>query len=241
MSGPPVSVKRSLGSCSNPSCGYYGQVAAKAPLKCSKCKSAKYCDKNCQRAHWPQHKEYCKVWADSSANNGEVPVAQIKLKMAHLIWLVRGMPEYAAYMFKEYAYWKTKGKRGCMEFQFDRWEELYEAIKVIEAQPIYEEVPFCGMPGSPSYAGYVPGEGSVAIKLPRRRVKAGEELQFVKAVDDHMHFTTNENRPNLQRALDLALKSDNMFVVSVTVELEGTYSTHLYDFIYRNTSWVPDQ
>lgn len=29
-------------------------------LNCSRCKLANYCDKNCQRAHWPVHKKVCK-------------------------------------------------------------------------------------------------------------------------------------------------------------------------------------
>lgn len=167
-------------------------------------------------------------------------MSQIKLKMAYLIWLLRGVPEYTSFMFEEYARWKGEGKRGCMEFQFDRWEQLFEAIRVIEAQTVYDEVPFTGMPGSPSYAGSIPGQGDKLIKLPMRKVKVEQEGAFAKAVDEHMHFTMNENRPNLQRALDIAEKNDNIFVVSVTVELEGTYSTHLYDFYYKTLSWYPE-
>ncbi|KAI0039676.1 hypothetical protein FA95DRAFT_1528321, partial [Auriscalpium vulgare] len=238
MAGVPSSIKRSLGSCSNPNCLYHNQVSTKAPLKCAKCKSTKYCDRDCQRAHWPNHKEFCKIWAES-ANNGQIPVAQIKLKMAHLIWLVRGMPEYTAYMFNEYEHWRYRGKRGCMEFQFDRWEELFQTIQFIEALPVYTQVPFVGMSGSPSFGGYTNGVQS-PIDLPLRKVVSGQEQGFVTAVDSHMHFTTNESRPNLQRALDIALNSDDMFVISVTVELEGTCSTHLYDFIYRSLSYYPE-
>jgi hypothetical protein len=54
-----------------------------------------------------------------------------------------------------------------------------------------------------------------------------------------MHFTENENRPNLQRALDVAMQCDNLFVISVSVGLEGTYTTHIYDFIYKSVSWEP--
>lgn len=35
--------------------------APKPPSKCSRCSSAYYCDKNCQRRHWATHKGACKV------------------------------------------------------------------------------------------------------------------------------------------------------------------------------------
>src|SRR5712675_309227 len=40
MSGPPPIVKRTLVTCSNPSCERYGHPGNKAPLKCAKCKYA---------------------------------------------------------------------------------------------------------------------------------------------------------------------------------------------------------
>jgi hypothetical protein len=52
-----------------------------------------------------------------------------------------------------------------------------------------------------------------------------------------MHYTENQNRTNLQRALDVSMQCDDLFVISVSVGLEDTYSTHMYDFIYRSTSW----
>ena len=30
-------------------------------LSCGRCKKTKYCDKNCQRSHWSQHKTSCQV------------------------------------------------------------------------------------------------------------------------------------------------------------------------------------
>ena len=30
-------------------------------LFCGRCKKTKYCDKNCQRTHWPQHKKSCQA------------------------------------------------------------------------------------------------------------------------------------------------------------------------------------
>jgi hypothetical protein len=61
----------------------------------------------------------------------------------------------------------------------------------------------------------------------------------MQVVEDYMHFTENQNRPNLQRALDVAMQCNDLFVISVSVSLDGPYSTHTYDFIYRSTSWKP--
>jgi hypothetical protein len=93
-------------------------------------------------------------------------VAQIKLKMAHLIWLLRGIPGYVTHMFKEYNYWRERGKRGFIEFEFFRWEQVFEAIKFIEEFPVYEDVPFVGMPGTPSYAP----PGAKQLFLPQRKI-----------------------------------------------------------------------
>jgi hypothetical protein len=93
-------------------------------------------------------------------------VAQIKLKMAHLIWLLRGIPGYVVHMFKEYSYWKGRGKRGFIEFEFFRCEQVIEAIRLIEELPVYEEVSFAGMPGTPSYAP----PGAKQLTLPQRKI-----------------------------------------------------------------------
>jgi hypothetical protein len=60
-----------------------------------------------------------------------------------------------------------------------------------------------------------------------------------KAVQDYMRFTENKMRPNLQEALKVAMQGDDLLVISVSVVLEGTYSTHIYDFLYRSISWQP--
>ena len=54
-----------------------------------------------------------------------------------------------------------------------------------------------------------------------------------------MRFTEDRYRPNLQRALNVAMESEDLFVISVSVMLEGTYSANLYDFLYRSISWQP--
>ncbi len=52
-----------------------------------------------------------------------------------------------------------------------------------------------------------------------------------------MRFTEDDKRPNLQQALNVAMKNDDLFVISVSVMLEDTYSANIYDFLYRSTSW----
>ena len=46
-------------------------------------------------------------------------------------------------------------------------------------------------------------------------------------------------RPNLQQALKVAKQGDDLLVISISVVLEGTYSTHIYDYLYRSISWQP--
>ncbi|KAH9179231.1 hypothetical protein EDB89DRAFT_785075 [Lactarius sanguifluus] len=235
MSALPLTVKRTFITCSNPSCERYGRPSEKASLKCANCKSARYCDKDCQRQHWRQHKEFCKIWASSSANNDQITVAQIKLKMAYLIWLLRGVPDYVAYLFAEYDYWRKRDKRGFIEFEFDNWQRLFNAIRFIEELPVYKDEPFVAMPGTPSYAP----PGAKQLTLPMRKISREVFDRFNGVVEDYMHFTENQNRPNLQRALDVAMQCGDLFVISVTVSLDGPYSTHTYDFIYRSVSWKP--
>lgn len=78
-------------------------------------------------------------------------VAKIKEKMSELIWLVRGMPYYVDYLFKEYMYRRNQGLRGCMEFEFENAEGLVKAVEFIKKQPVTEKKLFSAMPGTPSY------------------------------------------------------------------------------------------
>jgi tetratricopeptide (TPR) repeat protein len=48
------------GKCSNPACGKKG-----AFRRCSACKLALYCDRDCARADWKEHKKVCSQLADS--------------------------------------------------------------------------------------------------------------------------------------------------------------------------------
>jgi hypothetical protein len=129
---------------------------------------------SCQRRHWRQHKEFCKVWAESSANNDHTSVAQLRLKMAYLIWLLRGIPEYAKCMFEEYDYWRKLGARGFIEFKFYYWEHLFNAIKVIEDLPVYQDMPFDGMPGTPSCTP----PGAKQLTLPLRKITTEHCVSF---------------------------------------------------------------
>jgi hypothetical protein len=161
-------------------------------------------------------------------------VAQLRLKMAYLIWLLRGIPEYVKCMFEEYDYWRKGIKRGFIEFKFYYWEHLFNAIKVIEGLDIYDEMPFVAMPGTPSYA---PPGTKQSLQL--RKILPESCVNLHEAVQDYMRFTENKTRPNLQHALNVAKQNNDLLVISVSVVLEGTYSTHIYDFLYRSLSWQP--
>jgi hypothetical protein len=55
-----VSVEPPTRRCYNPSCPLRGAGAAAAELShCSRCRKVMYCGKECQRAHWSEHKRYC--------------------------------------------------------------------------------------------------------------------------------------------------------------------------------------
>jgi hypothetical protein len=128
----------------------------------------------CQRRHWRQHKEFCNIWAQSSAKHDHTPVAQIKEQMAYLIWLLRGIPDYVQCMFKEYDYWRKRDRRGFIEFKFYHWDQLFGAISFIEKLPVYDEMPFVGMPGTPSYAP----PGAKQPTLPLRRLPSQGHVFF---------------------------------------------------------------
>lgn len=177
-------------------------------------------------------------------------MAQIKLKMAYLIWLLRGVPEYAKCMFEEYGYWRRQGKRGFIEFKFESWRQLYDAIDFIEKLDTYAEFSFIGMPGTPSYSPPNVKQFPLPLRrIPPKDCPAFDEVrvesasfrvaEITKVVQNSMHFTEDNARPNLQRALDVAMKDDDIFVISISVVLEGTYSANIYDFMYRSVSWHP--
>lgn len=162
-------------------------------------------------------------------------MAQLRLKMAYLIWLLRGIPEYAKCMFEERDYWRKRGGRGFVEFKFYYWEHLFNAISAIEQLPAYDEMTFVAMPGTPSY---VPSSAK-QLTLPLRKISSDACVNFHEAVQDYMRFTENHTRPKLQQAQKVAMEGDDLIVISVSVMLQGTYSTHIYDFLYRSISWEP--
>ncbi|GJE86498.1 zinc finger MYND domain-containing protein [Phanerochaete sordida] len=41
-------------------CGNCGEVATAKMPQCAVCKIVRYCNRECQRAHWPTHKKYCR-------------------------------------------------------------------------------------------------------------------------------------------------------------------------------------
>eukprot|EP00984_Skeletonema_dohrnii_P009870 scaffold3800_cov87-Skeletonema_dohrnii-CCMP3373.AAC.2 len=54
-----------VGICNNPSCSLPDRTAERSKmLSCTKCRRANYCSRECQKAAWPLHKEYCE--ADAS-------------------------------------------------------------------------------------------------------------------------------------------------------------------------------
>jgi len=101
-------------------------------------------------------------------------VAQLRLKMAHLIWLLRGIPEYVKCMFEEYDYWRKQGVRGFIEFKFYYWGHLFNAINSIEELPVYKDVLFVGMPGTPSYTP----PGTKQLTLPLRKIPSEGCVNF---------------------------------------------------------------
>ncbi|KAI0031907.1 hypothetical protein K488DRAFT_51022, partial [Vararia minispora EC-137] len=212
----------------------------KAPLKCGRCQTARYCGKDCQRAHWPQHKEYCAIWSQLLANEG-VSLSQIKVKMGHFIWLLRGFTDLEPTVPQEYEYHHKKGLRGFMEFHFDSCEKLFKAVDLLQSQPITDpNHHFFGMPGSLSYTDVEASGKPADMKLALRKLRTEDEEVFMGLIDDCMVFTSSDTRENLQKLLDLAMLHKHMLVVSVTVVLTSAYSTHLYDFLYRNINWVPE-
>jgi hypothetical protein len=199
--------------------------------------------KACQKAHWSFHREFCAIWAETSENQGSIPIAKVKQKMFHLIWLVRSLLDYTDGLFRGYQEGRQeKGmERGYMEFHFKTFGDLFEAIRVAEKQPIVGEAIYHGMPGTPLFRPSDPGEGLLGQKIKLRKVVGGpDNEEFAKAVGEHMYFTRSDGRENLQRALDLVTGKKNMMVLSVSVALEGTYSTHVHDFLYRDLSWMPE-
>jgi hypothetical protein len=49
-----------MGFCWNPQCSIPDRmVVRKSMLYCTRCRQVNYCSAECQKAHWPKHKEFC--------------------------------------------------------------------------------------------------------------------------------------------------------------------------------------
>lgn len=182
------------------------------------------------------HKEFCKVWQDTAANNGE-GVRDIKKKMNEFLWLVRGVPDYTEILFMRYISMKREGRSGCVEFLFDTFDELDEAIRVLRSLPVVGEDIFRTIPNL-SFQPETPG----GIPITLRKRSAKHERVFEKAIDEKMAFTESdgETRPNLMNLLRIVGPSERILVLGVTMRLEGTFSTHSYDFLFKDLSWSPE-
>lgn len=70
-----------------PMCNTCGEE--KPAKKCSKCKVVQYCDRNCQRLHWPVHKKECTRLSQGVANDvqsqKEPDAAEISAELQNLI------------------------------------------------------------------------------------------------------------------------------------------------------------
>lgn len=208
------------------------KVGYKAPLKCGNCGTARYCSKECQRAHWKIHKAFCKNWAETAKQNNATSLIDVKKKMTRFLWLIRGLPSYSRTLFDEYTLAKQNGFKGCMEFFFSTFQELYEAIDFIEALPVVEERMYYPMPYNATYQKGPDGM-PVGTKVKMRLIFEEHRKEFVEKVVDKRFFTESDTRENLPKLLSYVGDSEDIFVLSCSVKLEGTYATYSYEFIYR--------
>ena len=54
--------------------GICGFCQSEATVKCSRCKSTYYCDRNCQKRHWKEHKKFCNNVDGGSKK--EIPIVE---------------------------------------------------------------------------------------------------------------------------------------------------------------------
>jgi len=60
--------KQLADKCSNPECS---QAQNGHLSECSACRQTRYCSKDCQKAHWPAHKDLCKATRKEMQQRGE--------------------------------------------------------------------------------------------------------------------------------------------------------------------------
>jgi hypothetical protein len=57
-----------MGFCCNPQCSIPNHmVERKSMLYCTRCRHVNYCSAECQKAHWPNHKEFCDEYGRARA------------------------------------------------------------------------------------------------------------------------------------------------------------------------------
>lgn len=229
-------------ACYNPGCSNAHKLKFRAPLKCANCKTARYCDKTCQRAHWKVHKEFCNNWAETAKRNSASSLIDVKKKMSHFLWLIRGLPDYVKELLDEYVEAKRDGFKGCVEFYFETFQDLFDAIALIETLPVHEEKMYYPMPYAPTFQKRSDGLGPVGKKVKMRWIFTEHEKEFMKKVHDKKILTIDHSRENMNKLLATIVKdSEEMFLLSCAVKLEGTFATHSYDFIYKDLNgWSKD-
>ncbi len=66
--------------CDNPGCGKKLRESKRLNGLCRACQTVRYCGSACQRLHWPQHQEACKLVAKVSQMVANDPVRALQLK-----------------------------------------------------------------------------------------------------------------------------------------------------------------
>lgn len=90
--------------CNNPNChnvsgaSELGMVCG-GSCRCSGCKVARYCSRQCQREHWKQHKEPCGILAAVAAGKGAE--AQHKATQQHMLRSIRFAEEYTMQLLQD--------------------------------------------------------------------------------------------------------------------------------------------
>jgi hypothetical protein len=59
--GFPSARDKGHGESYNTGCAFCGKTDGKSIMKCSRCKAASYCSKDCQKGDWKKHKAVCKL------------------------------------------------------------------------------------------------------------------------------------------------------------------------------------
>jgi hypothetical protein len=188
----------------------------------------------CQRSHWLAHREACWKWTEIARVNGGTSLASTKKMMAHFTWLLRGFQPYIEDLFDIYGEYKVQSEIGCIDFEFCTLDDLRQAVATMQSLPIVGHREFNPPPFTPTYrtnqAGCV-----ILQNLPLRSMSKTCLPAFLLLVHGHMHFKRsgyNNNLPNMQHCVELLGDNLNTFMVSISVNLPMSQTTHTYDVIY---------